>query len=71
MRPARSTSSELARTAKAIPAVLLASLTTKLAGLVPHVVNWNLETLAEEIAEGHTNYGDATGFAQVLVRDLE
>ncbi|WP_439397827.1 hypothetical protein ACRQ5Q_11515 [Bradyrhizobium sp. PMVTL-01] len=62
---------ELARTAKAIPPAVLASLTAKIAGLEACAVNWTLATLAEKIAEGHTNYGDATGFAQVLERDLE
>jgi hypothetical protein len=37
----------------------------------PRAVNWTLGTLAEEIADGCANYGDATGFARALDRDLD
>lgn len=62
---------ELAATAKTIPVPVLASLTAKMARLNPRAVNWTLATLAEEIADGCAHYGDATGFARALDRDLE
>ncbi|BBO06568.1 hypothetical protein SG09_59180 [Bradyrhizobium ottawaense] len=62
---------ELAQTAKAIPAPVLASLTAKMARLNPRAVNWTLATLAEEIADGCVHYGDATAFARALDRDLD
>lgn len=62
---------QLAATAKAIPVPVLASLTAKMARLNPRAVNWTLATLAEEIGGGCAHYGDATGFARALDRDLD
>jgi hypothetical protein len=56
---------------RTIPVPVLASLTTKMARLNPRAVNWTLATLAEEIADGCAHYGDATGFARALDRDLD
>ncbi|MCK1620796.1 hypothetical protein IVA96_30340 [Bradyrhizobium sp. 159] len=47
------------------------AVSTKMARLNPRAVNWTLATLAEEIADGCAHYGDATGFARALDRDLE
>jgi hypothetical protein len=42
-----------------------------MARLNPRAVNWTLATLANEIADGCVHYGDATGFACALDRDLD